>query len=134
MYDSYTQLVLPFASSPDLLEEYVNAWGGIRLGKLLEHLDSLAGSIAYKHMLGPGVETLGKINERGFYIVTASVDRLDMLSSIHPVHDIRLSGQVIYTGRSSMEVVVKMEALEGSSPDRTIMLGPNVPPYPSLPV
>lgn len=27
-------------------------------------------------MLGPGVETLGRIQERGFYIVTASVDRL----------------------------------------------------------
>lgn len=41
----------------------------------MEHLDSLAGSIAYKHMLGADVETLGKIHERGFYIVTASVDR-----------------------------------------------------------
>ena len=43
--------------------------------RLMEHLDSLAGSIAYKHMLGPNVETLGQIRERGFYIVTASVDR-----------------------------------------------------------
>jgi acyl-coenzyme A thioesterase 9 len=41
----------------------------------MEHLDSLAGSIAYKHMLGPSVQTLGRIQERGFYIVTASVDR-----------------------------------------------------------
>ena len=42
---------------------------------LMEHLDSLAGSISYKHMLGPDVETLGRISERGFYVVTASVDR-----------------------------------------------------------
>lgn len=41
----------------------------------MEHLDSLAGSIAYKHVLGPTIETLGHIQERGFYIVTASVDR-----------------------------------------------------------
>lgn len=42
----------------------------------MEHLDSLAGSIAYKHMLGADVETLGaNISERGFYIVTAAVDR-----------------------------------------------------------
>jgi hypothetical protein len=41
----------------------------------MEHLDSLAGSISYKHMLGPGVDSLGKIEDRGFYIVTASVDR-----------------------------------------------------------
>ena len=75
MHDSYTQIDLPFASQPELLEQYVNAWGGIRTGKLMEHLDSLAGSIAYKHMLGPEAKTVGKIQERGYYIVTAAVDR-----------------------------------------------------------
>jgi acyl-coenzyme A thioesterase 9 len=76
MHDTYAEILLPFASSPELLERYTNAWGGLRTGMLMEHLDSLAGSISYKHMLGPDVETLGHINERGFYIVTASVDRL----------------------------------------------------------
>ncbi|KAF8235879.1 hypothetical protein L208DRAFT_1254629, partial [Tricholoma matsutake] len=47
MHDSYTELVLPFGSSSSLLEEYTNATGGIRTGKLMEHLDSLAGSISY---------------------------------------------------------------------------------------
>lgn len=75
IYDSYSELVLPFASNKELLEQYTNASGGIRTGKLMEHLDSLAGSIAYKHMLGPSVETLGTLEQRGFYIVTASVDR-----------------------------------------------------------
>jgi acyl-coenzyme A thioesterase 9 len=75
MYDSYAEITLPFGTDPNLLEEYTNATGGIRTGKLMEHLDSIAGSIAYKHMLGPEVQTLGKIHERGFYIVTASVDR-----------------------------------------------------------
>ncbi|KAH8115124.1 Thioesterase/thiol ester dehydrase-isomerase [Phellopilus nigrolimitatus] len=123
MHDSYAQIELPFASSPALLEQYVNAWGGIRTGKLMEHLDSLAGSIAYKHMLGPGVETLGRVQERGFYIVTAAVDRLDMLAPLHPVRDLRLSGHVIYTGRSSMEIAVKMEALGPDGHELTIMLG-----------
>lgn len=85
MYDSYSQLVLPFSSSPELLEQYVNAWGGIRIGKLMEHLDSLAGSIAYKHMLGPATETIGKIQERGYYIVTAAVDRY-LHKLIFPLH------------------------------------------------
>lgn len=76
MHDTYAEILLPFASSPELFERYTNAWGGLRTGMLMEHLDSLAGSISYKHMLGPDVETLGHINERGFYIVTASVDRL----------------------------------------------------------
>ena len=75
MHDSYSQIDLPFSSDRQLLEQYVNAWGGIRTGKLMEHLDSLSGSIAYKHMLGPTAETVGKIKEQGFYIVTAAVDR-----------------------------------------------------------
>ncbi|KAI0063018.1 Thioesterase/thiol ester dehydrase-isomerase [Artomyces pyxidatus] len=122
MHDSYTEIFLPFASSPELLEQYTNAAGGIRTGKLFEHLDSLAGSIAYKHILGPSVETLGKISEHGFYIVTAAVDRLDMLAPLSPVRDLRLSGHVIYVGKSSIEVVVKMEALEKGQ-EKTLMLG-----------
>ena len=33
MHDSYSELVLPFASSVQVLEEYINASGGIRTGK-----------------------------------------------------------------------------------------------------
>ncbi|KAF8870642.1 Thioesterase/thiol ester dehydrase-isomerase [Gymnopilus junonius] len=123
MTDSYTELVLPFTSSPQLLEQYLNASGGIRTGKLMEHLDSLAGSIAYKHILGPSVQRLGRIDQIGFYIVTASVDRMDMLSPLDPKRDLRLSGQVIYTGHSSMEVAVKMESTGMGKPDQTVMIG-----------
>ncbi|KAI0316952.1 Thioesterase/thiol ester dehydrase-isomerase [Amylostereum chailletii] len=123
MHDSYTEIFLPFASDPALLEQYTNASGGIRTGKLFEHLDSLAGSISYKHVLGPSVETLGKVQEKGFYIVTASVDRLDMLSPLSPVRDLRLSGHVIHVGSSSMEVAVKMDALEEDGQETPVMLG-----------
>ncbi|KAI0370883.1 Thioesterase/thiol ester dehydrase-isomerase [Pilatotrama ljubarskyi] len=121
MHDSYCEIMLPFASNPELLENYTNASGGIRTGLLMEHLDSLAGSIAYKHMLGPDVSALPK--NAGFYMVTASVDRLDMLAPLYPVRDMRLSGQVIHTGRSSLEVAVRMEALEKDGKEETIMLG-----------
>ncbi|KAG5725108.1 hypothetical protein E4T56_gene10265 [Termitomyces sp. T112] len=124
MYDSYTELILPFGLSARRKEEYINASGGIRMGKLMEHLDSLAGSISYKHMLRPGVQTLVRIQEHGFYIVTASVDRLDMLTPLDPSKDLRLSGQVIHTGRSSMEVAVKMETIGSGQPDyETVLLG-----------
>ncbi|TEB22448.1 Thioesterase/thiol ester dehydrase-isomerase [Coprinellus micaceus] len=122
MHDSYAELVLPFGSSAETLERYINASGGIRTGKLMENLDSLAGSIAYKHMLGPSVESLGPIEDRGFYIVTASVDRLDMMSPLDPKRDLRLSGQVIYTGKSSMEVVLKMEFIRCVSLGRFSMV------------
>ncbi|KAJ3894452.1 Thioesterase/thiol ester dehydrase-isomerase [Lentinula edodes] len=125
MHDSYTEFVLPIASNPNLLEEYVNASGGIRTGKLMEHLDSLAGSISYKHVLGPTKSEL-KVEEMGLYIVTAAVERIDMLRPLTPSHDLRLSGQVIYTGRSSMEVVVRIERIaskEMPEKDETILLG-----------
>ncbi|KAJ4464742.1 HotDog domain-containing protein [Lentinula edodes] len=125
MHDSYTEFVLPIASDPNLLEEYVNASGGIRTGKLMEHLDSLAGSISYKHVLGPTKSEL-KVEEMGLYIVTAAVERIDMLRPLTPSHDLRLSGQVIYTGRSSMEVVVRIERIaskEMPEKDETILLG-----------
>ncbi|TFK69794.1 Thioesterase/thiol ester dehydrase-isomerase [Pluteus cervinus] len=124
MHDSYSELVLPFGSSPEFLEGYTNAAGGIRTGKLMENLDSLAGSIAYKHMLGPGINTLGPISERGFYLVTASVDRLDMFAPLNPKRDLKLSGQVIYTGRSSMEVAVRMETIGTDiKANETVLLG-----------
>lgn len=125
MAHSYCEKKLRFASSPELFEAYTNTSGGIRTGKLMEHLDSLAGSIAYKHMLGP-VHSIGNVAEQGFYIVTASVDRLDMLQPLHPVRDIRLSGQVIYVGKSSMEVAVRMEALHDDGTEHTIMLGTSI--------
>ncbi|RPD77025.1 Thioesterase/thiol ester dehydrase-isomerase [Lentinus tigrinus ALCF2SS1-7] len=121
MQDSYCEIRLPFASSPELLENYTNASGGIRTGLLMEHLDSLAGSIAYKHMLGPNVNKLPE--DAGFYMVTASVERLDMLASLYPVRDMRLSGQVIHTGKTSMEVAVRMEAISRDGTEQTIMLG-----------
>lgn len=48
-----------------------------------------------------------------------------MLSPLHPVRDLRLSGQVIYTGRSSMEVAVKMEATNPTGEAETLLLGPS---------
>lgn len=46
-----------------------------------------------------------------------------MLAPLSPVRDMRLSGQVIYVGRSSMEVAVRMEAINQDGEDQTIMLG-----------
>ncbi|KAG9096285.1 hypothetical protein FS749_008780 [Ceratobasidium sp. UAMH 11750] len=129
MHDSYTQVELPFASNRALLEQFTNAGGGLRTGLIMEQLDALAGSIAYKHVLGPSVPDLGSVgpSSRGFYLVTASVDRLDMLQSFslskNPA-DIRLSGQVIYVGRSSIECAVRMEQLsDHGRAEQTVMLG-----------
>jgi len=123
MHDSHSELILPFGSEFEILEQYTNASGGVRTGKLMENLDSLAESIAYKHMLSPSVRALGHIRDHGFQIVKASVDRLDMLSPLNPARDLRISGQVTYTGTSSMEVTVKMESIGNGIPVETVMIG-----------
>ncbi|RIA92076.1 HotDog domain-containing protein [Glomus cerebriforme] len=105
MSDSYVEEFLPFKSDPDLLEEYVNSDGGIRIGKIFEDLDLLAANISYKHCV------IEKENYSNITIVTASVDRLDLIKSL-PICDIRLNGHISYVGYSSMEVLIKMEALQ----------------------
>jgi len=50
-------------------------------------------------------------------------NRLDMLVPLNPKRDLRLSGQVIYTGISSMEVAVKMEHIGMNQSDETVLLG-----------
>lgn len=50
--------------------------------------------------------------------------RLDMLAPIYPpLRDLRLSGHVIHTGRSSMEVAVQLVALGDDGAEETLMLG-----------
>ncbi|KZP19876.1 hypothetical protein FIBSPDRAFT_1045278 [Athelia psychrophila] len=63
-YDSSSELVLPFKSNAALLDSYTIASGGIRVGQLMEHPDSLAWSIAYKHLLGSTVAAVGTVHER----------------------------------------------------------------------
>ena len=46
-----------------------------------------------------------------------------MLAPLSPVRDMRLSGHVIYVGTSSMEVAVRMEALNPDGSEETVMLG-----------
>lgn len=46
-----------------------------------------------------------------------------MLAPLNPARDLRISGQVIYTGHSSMEVAVKMESIGKDEPEETVLLG-----------
>ena len=56
-----------------------------------------------------------------------SFARLEMLAQIYPpLRDLRLSGHVIYTGRSSMEIAVQLVALGDDRAEETLMLGKGV--------
>ncbi|KNE61261.1 hypothetical protein AMAG_07004 [Allomyces macrogynus ATCC 38327] len=109
MKDSYISEVLPFRSNPHVKEEYCNYWGGLRIAKLLEDLDALAGSISYTHCDDGTPET------PPLTIVTASVDRIDLLRPASLDRDMQVSGMVTYVGSSSMEITVNVEALDPDS-------------------
>lgn len=102
MADSFCELELPFCTSPDLFETYRSIHGGLRFGKLMEDLDALAASIAYRHC-----------DDADLTLVTAAVDRIDLLKSFDDrLCDVRMRGFVTYVGRSSMEVTISVEMSE----------------------
>mmetsp|Transcript_35562 Transcript_35562/g.92714 ORF Transcript_35562/g.92714 Transcript_35562/m.92714 type:complete len:502 (-) Transcript_35562:823-2328(-) len=102
MSDSEVQLYLPFASSPTLRAKYMNPFGEFRLGLLLEDLDAIAGVCAYKHCLPL---------KKPMTIVTAACDRMDLFSPLTLKKDLCISGNVIYTGKSSMEIFLQVQSV-----------------------
>lgn len=102
--DSLQSVELNFSTDAVLREQYCNLFGGIRVGKILEDLDALAGSVAHAHADLPSDAT------PPYSIVTASVDRIMLLDKLHLDRDIRFRGFVSFAGTSSMEVRIDMES------------------------
>eukprot|EP00835_Amoeboradix_gromovi_P006764 NODE_876_length_3515_cov_0.125293.p1 type:complete len:333 gc:universal NODE_876_length_3515_cov_0.125293:1754-756(-) len=104
MKDSYIEQFLFFKSDPMTRELYINFAGNIRIAKVLENLDAMAGAIAYQHADD------GKIfsnPDSQITIVTASVDRIDLVKMPSAKLDMKIYGNVTFTGHSSMEVTLK---------------------------
>ena len=104
--DSAIEKILPFSSDLELRERYINFFNGLRLGKLLEELDLIAGQVAYRHTEGW---------ERGMTIVTAACDRIDLLGELNSDRDLQLLASINWVGCSSIEVGVKISSKEGES-------------------
>lgn len=82
-----TQIVMP---------SHTNGAAGVLFGGVvMQWIDVCAGVAAMRHAGGP--------------VTTASIDRLDFLSPIHLGDIVVLQSQVNYTGRTSMEVGVRVE-------------------------
>ena len=99
--ESFIEKILPFSSDQELRERYINFFDGLRMGKLLEELDLIAGQVAYKHTEGW---------ERGLTIVTAACDRIDLLGPLRSDQDLQLLASINWVGRSSLEVGVKISS------------------------
>ncbi|KAK6266344.1 hypothetical protein QUC31_017181 [Theobroma cacao] len=108
---SRTCIDYKFSSDYILKEQYRNPWDEIRMGKLLEDLDALAGTISYKHCRNDDGAT------RPILLVTASVDRMVLKKPIHVDFDLKISGAVTWVGRSSMEIQLEVTQSTQDSPN-----------------
>eukprot|EP00899_Mesostigma_viride_P019886 jgi/Mesvir1/2789/Mv13723-RA.2 len=92
----------PFSTDPVLREKYRNPWGYVRMGRLMEDLDAMAGNIAYTHCGDGDSETAPLL------IVTASVDRIETRGQFGMAQDGVLSGEVCWVG---MEIRMRIHTL-----------------------
>ena len=99
--DSAFEKILPFSNNFELRDSYVNFFNGLRLGKLLEDLDFIAGRVAYNHTEGW---------QRGLTIVTAACDRIDFLDELNTECDLQILASVNWVGSSSIEVGMKVSS------------------------
>ncbi|KAI8879897.1 hypothetical protein K501DRAFT_225859 [Backusella circina FSU 941] len=103
MSNSYFEEYLPFKSNPALLEDYITTNGKIRVGRILEELDSAAGIIGCKHA-NISTDSIHSL------VVTAGVDRTK-INMPNTVEDLKISGNVASVGSSAMEVILNVEAV-----------------------
>ncbi|KAI9504760.1 hypothetical protein BX070DRAFT_189852 [Coemansia spiralis] len=106
--DSVTEIYLPFKDNLALRENYINHYGGIRLGKVLQDLDSLAGAVAYKHASNDSGELAPII------FATAAVEHIDLKANLSPSRNYQLTGIATYVGFSSLEVFIQLRAVPES--------------------
>ncbi|XP_058739982.1 acyl-coenzyme A thioesterase 2, chloroplastic-like isoform X2 [Vicia villosa] len=99
---SRTGILYNFSSDFVLREQYRDPWNDVRIGKLLEDLDALAGTISVKHCSDEDSTT------RPLILVTASVDKIVLKKPITVNIDLTIVGSVIWVGHSSMEIQLEV--------------------------
>ncbi|KAK2651140.1 hypothetical protein Ddye_018629 [Dipteronia dyeriana] len=95
---SRTSIFYNLSSDYILREQYRDPWNDVRIGKLLEDLDALAGTISFKHCSDDDSTT------RPLLLVTASVDKIVLKKPISVDIDLKIVGSAIWVGRSSIEI------------------------------
>ncbi|KAL3506902.1 hypothetical protein ACH5RR_032284 [Cinchona calisaya] len=118
---SRTSIVYKFSNDYILREQYRNPWNEIRMGKLLEDLDALAGTISFKHCSRDDSTT------RPLLLVTASVDKIVLKKPIRVDTDLTITGAVTWVGRSSLEIQMEVtqSAIETSDASDSLALTAN---------
>uniref|UniRef100_A0A5B7C7D6 HotDog ACOT-type domain-containing protein n=1 Tax=Davidia involucrata TaxID=16924 RepID=A0A5B7C7D6_DAVIN len=118
---SRTTILYNFSTDYILREQYRDPWNEVRIGKLLEDLDALAGTISVKHCSDDDSMT------RPLLLVTASVDKMVLKKPISVDVDLKMAGAVIWVGRSSIEIQLEViqSTNENSDASKSIALTAN---------
>ncbi|XP_038066787.1 acyl-coenzyme A thioesterase 9, mitochondrial-like [Patiria miniata] len=104
MTDSYQEAVIPLGVDPRCQEKYLNFFKTVRIGKIMEDLDTFAVWISYQHN-----RDYTEANSTPLVIVTALVDRIDLHEvEIQYDKDIKMCGNVTWAGKTSMEVTMRL--------------------------
>jgi acyl-coenzyme A thioesterase 9 len=101
--DSRVVVAYDLTQDKELRNRYESAFGTLRVGRLLEDMDALAGSVAYLHVDDGKPETAPPI------LVTASMERLEVRDDTLALdEDYNLVGSLVWAGRSSLEIVAEL--------------------------
>ncbi|MCD7449657.1 Acyl-coenzyme A thioesterase 9, mitochondrial [Datura stramonium] len=95
---SRTGVLYKFSSDYALRERYRNPMNEIRIEKLLEDMDALAGTISYKHCSSDDGTA------KSLTLVTASVENVILKKPICIDTDLTIEGAVTWVGCSSLEI------------------------------
>ncbi|XP_076956630.1 acyl-coenzyme A thioesterase 2, chloroplastic-like [Bidens hawaiensis] len=115
---SRTTIIYNFSTDYILREQYRDPWNEVRIGKLLEDLDALASTISVKHCSDHDSMT------RPLLLVTASVDKMVLKKTISVDADLKMAGEVIWVGFSSIDVQLEVTQL-ASDGSETVALTAN---------
>lgn len=101
--DSRVVVAYNLTQDKELRNRYESAFGTLRVGRLLEDMDALAGSVAYLHVDDGDPDTPPPI------LVTASMERLEVRDDTLALDDdYDLVGSLVWAGRSSLEIVAEL--------------------------
>lgn len=107
MKDSYDEVLIPLSKSGELQERYTTVMGAVRMGRVMEDMDTFAVWLCQKHINNPKITS----EITPYTIVTAQVDDISFEYFKPKVwNDMRLKGHVVWSGKTSMEARVCCES------------------------
>eukprot|EP00794_Sanderia_malayensis_P005277 gene5277-5944_t len=105
MKDSLREVIIPLGDDQVVRDKYLTFYKTVRIGKLLEDMDTLAGLVGYKYYKGPLQN-----DSAPFALVTASVDKFDLSESfIRSDKNIKMTGFVSWAGKTSLEITINID-------------------------